>query len=128
MRTTLPGVRGRRLPDVFAARGRAPLPRGLPRPRAGWGLVGLGVVASLGAASAINTAASVLSVLGATRDAQLHLGVELASLAVGLVLTPLLWRATVVLTARWLRAEDDRRALAGPGSPPPSDDGAGLGR
>ncbi|WP_210493529.1 hypothetical protein [Patulibacter sp. SYSU D01012] len=119
-------MRGRRLPDVFAARGRVPLPRGLPRPRAGWGLLGVAVVASLGAAWAIQTGvAAVLAVrAAATGDPSAAVG-HAGLAALGAVLTPLLWRATRWATGRWLAREDARRG-AEPGGPwavprPPGD-------
>lgn len=103
-------MRGPRLPAVFSARGRTPLPRDLHRVRPGLRLMILGVVvttlAGLGLASAGYGAAAVWLLVAGPREDVVAFAAASLGCGLGAAIGP---RIRTALVRRWIAAEDARR-------------------
>ncbi|MEV4422085.1 hypothetical protein AB0L40_19205 [Patulibacter sp. NPDC049589] len=103
-------MRVRWLPEVFAARGRTPLPRDLHRPRPGLRLMLLGTVVSLLAGLSIAALgyglAAAWVLVDGPRDAFPRLAMASVVCTAGAVLGP---RTRTALIRRWIASEDARR-------------------
>jgi hypothetical protein len=110
-------VRGPRLPDVFAARGREPLPRGTRRIRVTWTLISMGFVASVGAGAAIGAVGylvAVLVILAGAGPQDWSAAEALAEGAGTALVAAVCMRATRALIVLWLQEEDADAAASGP--------------
>lgn len=110
-------MRAPRLPDVFVARGREPLPRGRRGPRVTWTLLSLGFMASVAGAAVIGSIGYAVRLVQLLVDAGADdpSWIDALVRGAGTALTAAVAsRATRALVLLWMREEEEAAAASGP--------------